>query len=443
MKTLLVLILMIGGSWSAGGTGWAQATAPAKTDPLALNPATGCMEARFQAEESDADRTVPAAAVLESLRGGHCVRLQGAIVQGDLDLTTLPVNGVDAQGEELIALPGALVLHGSRLEGRFNAAKRANGPRVRFGGPLVMRDSALGAVELGGVQFGAEVTFDGTRFAQGLKLEGARFERGASWKGAQFARPVFFSNLAVAGRLDLEGAQFASLVRAFGVQAEEVVLDGARFGSTVDLSRGQVGGLSAAQVEFEQAVDLSYGLWQGPVTFRQAAFRGKADFSNTLIEGRANFSGALFESHPRFFAVTFARSARFAGARFAGGATFSGARFSAEADFSGARFSATALFAQAQFLGWVDFGGARFEDLSLEGARFLHPAGAGWAGATFEGPVTLEGVVSLAPWQLSPEQVQGGVEGKLPSAQTAPRLELWLLVAIAAGVAGLLVLSLH
>lgn len=354
------LRLLLLGAWLAGSApAWGQAEPPAKTDPLELNPATGCMEVDFAPDLPAAERLVPAAAVLESLRGGHCVRIRGAVVQGDLDLTALPVNGVDAQGEPLITLPKAFVLNQTRLEGRLDAARQPQGPRVRFQGPWVLRESAVATVTLAGARFDRGMDLSGTAFAGELRLEGAQVGEELVGQGARFAEAVVLSNLKVEGVLQLQGARFAGPVRAFGLQAGEVVLDGAQFEGPADLAGWRGDSLSAAGTTFAGAANLGRGRWSGPVSWRGASFQAHADLSEGL--------------------------------------------YAASVDFSGARFQGPARWVGTRFLGWADFAGTAFEEVDFTRAVFLHAPR--WTEATFAGPLRLTEVQSAAPWSLSPEQL--------------------------------------
>lgn len=394
----LVVLTLLPLSWAP--LGFAQATAPPTTAPLDLNPATNCMEALFEATLPEAQRLVPAPAVVEALRGGHCLRLQHAVVQGDLDLRVLPINGVAASGATQITLKGAFVVIESRFEGKLTAAAVTGGPSLRFDGPAVFRGTRFGALDFSGARFSDAADFSEARFDDNVKFDRIQFERDATFAGAAFGKPVFLTGIRVRGTLDLSGTTFASLLRAFGIRADEISLDGARFSTTTDATGWQARVMSARGAEFNQAVDFTNGNWQQ-----------RARFGETTFSGNADFSGVRFgEMETDFQRSTFAKNATFAQARFPGPADFDAARFSLTASFHeavffdgalfhGAVFEALARFTKTRFLGWVDFRGVDFVDLDLEQAVFLSPA-PNWDGAAIHGTVLADGLSSHTPWPL-------------------------------------------
>lgn len=447
MKTFIISVFV--SLWlflGVGVLGVAQATAPVGTDPLLLNPATGCMEAQFSPEQSQSEREVSAAAILESLRGGSCLRLNHALIQGELDFRTLPVSSVDAYGEDLVVIKGPLVIRNSQLPDGLQAARVPGGPRVRFVGFVIFAGSTLGNTDLTETEFAKEARFDDVRFEQNAKFDRIVFERSVSFANAKFDKPIFFSRVQVTESVDFSGAVFSSLVRAFGLRAQRVDLRKARFYTTTDLSGWQVHALDAAGVQFDQAVNLKNGRWTGPVNFHQAKFLGNGDFSNTRFERMADFSGTQFEKNATFTKVRFFQTAEFTRANFLLSAIFHQTQFFGAALFAHVSFEFTARLTEAQFRGWADFSDATFHELNFENAGFYNPVGPVWQGATFNGKINLNGVVSASNWLVSKEQLKGNVNaGPYPFLgrdNILQTLGLTLMAATAVGIAVLLYLSL-
>ena len=464
----LISILLLGLAALAALTYPGIAQESSQTGSLKLNSLTRCMEGLFSPTQPESERTVAAEELFDSLRRGQCLRLRWAIIEGDLDLTALPINGVDDQGEDLITIQGPFVIRDSLVSGRFQAAKRPDGPRVRFGGPVVLSGSVLGDFEAGGALFAESVRFEGASFAS-VRMDKATFLKGAYLAKARFSKPVFFTGVTVRGALDLSNAHFASLARLFGLRAEGTVdLSGARFESTADLSGWRVPEFQAAGVHFAQAARFANGSWRGPTTLSRAVFVGSVDFSGTRFEGTVDFRGAQFKSGARFFNVSYSGPVRFVGARFTTGVTFIQARFGEEANFSGAYFGGEATFNQAVFSGVADFSkvtflnkarflaaqfhggsrfiGAQFQELDLGGAAFLSPAGPDWRAAAFHGDVVLDETISVAPWRVSREQLQDridpGSRPYLPWEDSSPGVPARMLLLGALALAGIALLIL-
>jgi|GEM_PF-5650317 len=411
MKLLLSLVAAGVLLFSLGVPAWAQATTPAQTDPLTLNPASQCMEGRFSPDQPQEERQIPASAVIEALRGGHCLRLDYAVVQGNLDLSTLSVNGVDQGGEDLVHVVGAFVVTHSQIEGKLNAAKTRGGPRLRFEGPVVFDDSQLaGGADLSGAQFADEAHFDGTTFAQSVKFDRASFEKSVSFVKAQFPKPVLFTTLTVSDTLDFGGATFSSLVRAFGVRASRVVLNKTQFRSTTDLSSWVVNTLDAARVSFDNKVDFKGGVWGGTVDFTQARFGGNVDFSGGLFNASTSFAKASFEKNGTFTKTRFWGELDFSATVFQFSAMFNQAKFFDVVSFRDAHLDFLVRFIDAQFYAWVDFGASQFKQIEMQRALFLSAVAPNWRGATVEGPINASGLNSSARWRVEQGALKDALE---------------------------------
>lgn len=436
-RSILALMCAV---MAVAALGFAQATTPAATDPLKLNPATGCMEARFSGQEPDAQRTVTAVAILESLRSGHCLRVDSAIVQGDVDLRALPVNGVDASGGDLVSISGAFVVTHSLFNGALIGSKDDTGLRVRFKGPVVLSGSTFGELNLSEAQLEQEALFDQTQ------LGNVRFDRvqahSINFRQARFDNPVFFTGMKVSDTLDLSGARFSSLLRAFGLTASRLILDQANFETTTDFTGARVVDLSARGARFAQGVDFTRSAFQGTADLEGIQCEGPAEFSESTFAGVASLRSAHFARTATFTQTRFRSEVFFVGAVFEQTALFSHVAFHDTAQFTEAQFLAPSSFDRVQFLGWTDFREAHFAALNMSMALFAHEVGPDWDGATFSTEANLQGVASVGTWRADQGQFKGSYEFLPAQRRFAETLKLILLGATTAGVAVMLLMKL-
>ena len=434
------ILTLVCAALATGALSFAQATTPAATDPLKLNPATGCMEARFSGQEPDAQRTVTATAILESLRSGHCLRVDSAIIQGDVDLRALPVNGVDSAGGDLVSINGAFVVTHSSFSGALIGSKDDAGLRVRFKGPVVFSGSTFGELDLSEAQLEQEALFDQTQ------LGNVRFDRvqahSINFRQARFDNPVFLTGMKVTDTLDLSGARFSSLLRAFGLTASRLLLDQANFETTTDFTGARVVDLSARGARFVQGVDFTRSAFQGMVDLEGVQCEGPAQFSESTFGGTASFRGAHFAGTADFAQTRFRSEVFFVGAVFEQTALFSHVAFQHSAHFTQAQFLAPSSFDQAQFLGWTDFRGTHFAALDLSKALFANSVGPDWDGATFSTEANLDGISSVGTWRAEQGQFKGSYEFLPAQRRFAQTLKLILLGATTAGVAVMLLMRL-
>ena len=395
----LVAALLI--SWVYGFT---QATEPTATDPLDLNPATGCMEGLFAADLPNAERLVPSAAIIESLRGGNCIRLDNAVVRGDLDFTSLPVNGVGVNGENQISLPGAFVATNSVFEGSVNAAATPN-VSVRLPGPAVFNGTQFAALDFTGIHFVQDVYFTNSHFTEGVKFEDARFDGNAGFNGAVFDRIALLSGVEIKGDFDLSATTFRSAAQVFGGQSENLILQKASFAAPVDFSNWRANWLSAESSNFDDSFNMGNSSWRDGMSFYQARFGGNAGFHNNSISGQsANFSDADFEGDISFASSNFYTQADFSNTTFAANVILNDVEFYQKALFSGSKFEATASFNNAKFFDLADFEETSFNNLELKQTTFFHIAPE-WNNSIINGTINLEGLRSYAPWKTDHERL--------------------------------------
>ena len=254
-------------------------------------------------EERDG-HAVLASAVLEAVKRGDTVDLDGVVVRGDLVMDALPVvtnrpalqGIIGPQDKAVRVIAGELSIVNSLVQGRI-LHRSADGILV-FSGP---------------------VTFAGTTFEQMVDL----------------SHSVFTQPLVVSGAVFLGEAYFVQ-----GHFLREVTGEKTAFGPHTRFHRSR---------------------FHGPLTLQQSGFSGLTEFLEVYFDRDANLSRTYFKSGTGFSGSQFVGMADFSEALFDGDAFFTFTRFDGDAFFRRATFRATADFDDAQFNGREDFSKAFFE----------------------------------------------------------------------------------
>ncbi len=390
--------------------GFGQASTPAETDPLALNPATGCMEGIFSGDQPESDRRVPASAIIESLRSNPCLRLDYAIIQGDLDLRTLPINGVSASGNDLVGIKGAFVITHSIFEGDLLAGRTQNSPQVAFEGPAVFGDTRFSGIDLTGVQFNLDTHFENTTFTESARLDQVKFLQSASFNGATFENPVFMNRISVGNTLDFTQASFGSLVRGFGLKGHTVILTQANFATTTDFSSWNLINLEAFQTVFEKDGNFKNAIWNGSINFEQVTVNGNADFSDSVFGGQqVVFKGANFSKNAAFTRSKFFVQADFSNAHFQLNTILNSAEFYQQALFNRAKFDVFLRLVGTTFYQLADFSNASFAEIEMVDATFF-TIPPNWQNVSIIGPIKMDGMKSYSIWQTENDDLNNSLK---------------------------------
>jgi uncharacterized protein YjbI with pentapeptide repeats len=399
-----------------------ESEAEAVVVTLSINSNNNCMEGFFTADLTDAERTVDSEQILSALSMNHCVRISGAIIEGDINLNTLPVNGIDDQGEDLATISGALVIRDSQISGKINASKKRGGPRVYFEELVLFDGSSLGDFEANGAIFNRTARFEGTTFSN-VRMDRTQFRDGAIFSKATFQNPVFMTRVEVQGNLDFEGAQFTTITRMFSLSLDgSAILEGTMFGGATDLSGWSVSSMNARGAQFTRSARFVNAVWNGPADFSGSVFSNTTDFSNTIYRGQTTFRGARFDNNVRFFNSQFQSRADFSNVHFDTTSTFTGTRFDDEAifsnatfvsdsvldgsifagiaDFSKAQFLSAASFSKTRFDNWSTFADAEFQTLKMTDSLFVSAAGSDWRRAKVNGDFDRSGILKVVPWMM-------------------------------------------
>lgn len=126
----------------------------------------------------------------------------------------------------------------------------------------------------------APLILDGLE-VRGFDLSGARLKGGLSARGTRFLGLAWLRQASVAGRCDLTGATFRTDLRADGLDAGDVILDGAVVQGVLSLARARLATLS-----------MRDALMMANVTLEGARIAGRAELSGTEILGGFWTAGA-------------------------------------------------------------------------------------------------------------------------------------------------------
>ncbi|OAN73341.1 hypothetical protein A8B78_18640 [Jannaschia sp. EhC01] len=109
---------------------------------------------------------------------------------------------------------------------------------------------------------------------RGFDLSGAVLNGGLSARGTRFLGLAWLRQATVRGTCDFSGARFRTDLRADGLVAGDVLLDGCELQGVLSLAEAKLGSLS-----------LSHALMMANVTLEGARIDGRVDVSDTEILG--------------------------------------------------------------------------------------------------------------------------------------------------------------
>jgi len=306
-----------------GGSTWCFVVVLFLVSALNLN-AWGCRLLDPPAERSDTlwvhleglclptDRgqwAVKGAEVLEALKTGKNIDLQGALVVDDVLLDQLPL--------QLLA-----DIHGLPLDIQSRLRQRGLESVRVISGAMMIRDSQFEQVLATNLTQGALVVLGD------VEVSGSTFLQSVDFSKMIFAKPMVFTNNHVAYEGFFIGAQF------------------------------------------EQAVDFSHTEFGIHSRFHKAIFRAPVSFFEVQFKGVAEFLEVDFQQGANFSQVHFLSGTGFSGSVFHEHADFSGIESEKELYFRFSEFRQGVSFREAEFQSVVDFSNSQFEgehDFSVVG----------------------------------------------------------------------------
>lgn len=262
------------------------------------------------------DRAVSADDVLQALKNGRAIHLEGVVVAGDVMLDRLPerqLSSIETLPPEvreslrdkgvrtLRVISGPISVHQSRLKGVW-ASNLVTEGYLLIQRALSMTESTIErSIDFSRTIFVEPVDFSDTSirheafFIQARFQQEARFERTAFGTHTRFFRATFAQSThfdragfnGLAEFLEVTFQKDASFSRAYFKQGTG--FSGSRFQGTLDFS----------EVLFEREAYFLYVQFQDDAYFRRTVFERQADFTNAEFHGTSDFSKVRFETPPR------------------------------------------------------------------------------------------------------------------------------------------------
>ncbi len=274
--------------------------------------------------------------ILEALKAGKSLDIQGALVVGDVLLDQLPVQSaaeiphipqsvqdhlIQRGIENIRVIPSAITIRDSQFEKNF-ATNLVNDFML-----------ILGEVDLTGTSFLQAVDFSNIIFAKPFMMANVNVKHEGFFIGAQFEHPVDFSQT------------------SFGTHS--------RFHKAV--FRGPV---MFVEVKFEGVAEFLEVEFQQTANFSQAKFLSGTGFSGSVFHGPVDFSGVRTNQEMYFRFSEFKDQVSFQRGQFQSVVDFSNSHFEGEHDFSEAKFAVQPEFAASNISVQVPISGPKFTQQS-------------------------------------------------------------------------------
>ena len=266
------------------------------------------LDSHADAGWDDTCRKIPASVVADVLTnprlrdriGRHGFRLQGARIDGDLDLANASI-GVDL-GIDASRIDGSLNLTGAHLAGILSLQRtQVNGDfaaeRLRADANLFLRDHATfkGNVRLLGGKIGGQLNMDGSAFAGTITADSLSVETSLFLRGAIVRGNLILRGARVGGQVDMDSSTFGQTIDADSLSVgSSLFLSGATFLGEVILRGAKVEGqVSMIGSVFEQSVDAGTATIGKSMLARNARFAQPVSLTFTHIVGGLNLTGAV------------------------------------------------------------------------------------------------------------------------------------------------------
>jgi hypothetical protein len=268
-------------------------------------------------------QAVAAQDLLQALKAGRGLDLQGVVVTGDLSLDALPI----ASEEQVRGLPVA-VREWLAQQGTQEIRLVQGGIAIR---DSTVRGSTTHHSRQGYLLIEGAVTMTGTKFEGSQDWSRVIFLEPVNWSGTVFSREGFF----VQDRFWRDAAFDRT---RFNVQS--------RFHRTVFQEAA-----SFREATFNGLAELLEVTFRGPAHFTGSRFMQGSGFSGSHFHSEADFSRSLFEREVYFMFTVFDQLALFRGAVFRSLNSYADAEFNGTGDFSTTVFEQTPEFTRTTFKG--------------------------------------------------------------------------------------------
>jgi hypothetical protein len=313
---------------------------------MILSFAILCIQAAGSSDPNAGEmETISAQDILKDIRSGNLEPIDGAIINGSLDLRNLkdPIRGD-------IKITNSII----------------NGP-VNFAGKTFE-----GQVDFSGTTFKKYVKFVDSYFVKSVNFDRISFDGGSDFKGAQFHRDASFRLTNFSGGANFEDAQFDENINFSGANflSGNMIFMDSRFEKEVQFDQVNFGGNLK---NFDQAV------FGGEAIFRKANFIGDVSFNGALFKRDVSFTSAIFNP------INISGEADLVNRQEA---DFKGSQFNGKAEFEGAEFGGDAKFEDVKFDEAANFNGVNFNGSATNFERSIFGEDAYFRNDSFAGDVS-------------------------------------------------------
>ena len=265
---------------------------------------------------------VNGADIIEALRDGQDIDLQGVLVVGDVMLDQLPLQRI----ADIPDIPPAILANLQQRE--------LNSVRV-ISGSVTIRDSQfeknlatnlsqgalvmLGEVDVSGTTFLQSVDFSKTIFANTFVFADVHVDFEGFFIGTHFEKAVNFSHTTFGTHARFHKAKFRAPVMFAEVQFKGV----AEF----------------LEVDFQEEANFSQAQFMSGTGFSGSVFHGPVNFSGVVMKGQIYFRFSEFKQRASFQHAQFQNVVDFSNSRFEGTHDLVEAEFAIQPDFTGSNIT--------------------------------------------------------------------------------------------------------
>lgn len=232
--------------------------------------------------------------VLKRIQGGKRVRLNNAVVVGDLELCRLNlpkrhVGRTEIQKqlglkENIIIVRSAISITNSTIQGRLN-----------FSDSVFINNNGI--------------WFSGTTFINSAWFDGAFFDNGGFFERAIFSSGAGFNHATFSFNAEFAGATFCKVARFIYASFDAIAnFPGVRFNTVPGFT-----GATFKRDAWFNGTTFSDDAWFGISNFKEAA-----EFYGVNFNGDASFDKAIFDGIAEFYGAAFGKNVDFQGAEFKG-----------------------------------------------------------------------------------------------------------------------------
>lgn len=316
---------------------------------------------------------IPASDILANIESGEPVILDGVIINGDLDVSSLNLNTQHVcrkfitQDQEA---KQALLKHSKLSETLKEVSSEVK----------ITNSMIKGVVNFRNCIFFKSLYLNNTEFKDCVKMEGcfffdsnfsfSRFNKSANFCSSEFDK-TNFRNAKFKANADFYNIKLNGLNADFGMSTffDDVSFDASASDCTLDMR----------YAKFFNNVYFNEGKFEGAIFFGSKV-RGRAKFDKMNINRFANFGDMVFYDDASFLGLTINGTADFSGTRFEKNADFGKSKFNGDIDFSGIGLIGPILGSmninckRMVFNGLANFFASEFKNANFSGSEFNQKA---------------------------------------------------------------------